>query len=73
MTDHTGPDEPETQMAALQGRVRLLEERVAVLTEALQTLARGLEGIPTAEPGGDPAAEAARKAHELLLAKPAGS
>jgi len=68
MTHHTAPRERETPAIALQERVRLLEMRVAALTEALQILTRGLEGLPTAGPGGRPAAEAARRAHELLLA-----
>ena len=70
MTDHTAPRERETPAISLQERVRLLEVSVASLTEALQVLTRGLEGLPTAEPGGRPAAEAARRAHELLLAAP---
>jgi hypothetical protein len=53
--------------ATLDERVRLLESRVAVLTEAIQVLARGLEDIPTAEPGQRPAARAARRAYDLLL------
>ncbi len=68
MSDHTGPHERETPTTALQERVHLLEVRVAALAEALQILARGLEDLPTAEPGGQPAAEAARRAHDLLLA-----
>ncbi len=68
MTEHTDPSERETSVAALQERVNLVEVRVAALTEALQVLARGLEDLPTAEPGGKPAAEAARRAHDLLLA-----
>ena len=72
MTEHIGADERETSITALQERVRRLEERVAALTEALQVLVGGLEDRPTAEPGGRPAAEAARRAHELLLAAPPG-
>ncbi len=68
MTEHTDPSERETSVTALQERVNLVEVRVAALTEALQVLARGLEDLPTAEPGGKPAAEAARRAHDLLLA-----
>gem|GEM_PF-3924882 len=37
------------------------------LTEAVEVLARGLEGSPMSEPGGDRAREAARRTHELLL------
>jgi hypothetical protein len=72
MTRHAAPHERETPAIAVQERVRLLEVRVAALTEALQTLIRGLEGLPTAEPGGRPAREAARRAHELLLAAQPG-
>jgi len=67
MSDYTGSQERETP-TTLQDRVQVLEVCVAALTEALETMARGLEDLPTAEPGGRPAAEAARKAHELLLA-----
>jgi hypothetical protein len=56
---------------AVERRVRLLEARVEAIAEAVEVLARGLEGSPTAEPGNHPAREAARRAHELLLlAKP---
>jgi len=72
MTDYTAPREPETPAIALQERVRMLEVRVAALTEALQVLTRGLEGLPTAEPGGRPAAKAARTAREMLLAAQSG-
>ena len=72
MNEHTGMNEPETSVTVLRERVDLLEARVAALTEALQVLARGLEDLPTAEPGGRPAAEAARRAHELLLAAQPG-
>ena len=68
MTEHTDPSERETSVTALQERMNLVEVRVAALTEALQVLTRGLEDLPTAEPGGKPAAEAARRAHDLLLA-----
>jgi hypothetical protein len=72
MTDHTTVREPEISAITLQERVHLLEIRVAALTEALRLLTRGLEVLPTAEPGGRPAAEAARRAHELLLAEQLG-
>jgi len=42
---------------------------VDALAEAVEVLARGLEGSPMAEPVNHPAREAARRAHELLLAK----
>ena len=37
------------------------------LIEALEVLARGLEGGPMAEPRGTPAEQAAGRTHELLL------
>lgn len=65
--------EPESDSAtrAALDRLRLLEARVDALTEAVDVLARGLEGSPMAGPVNHPAREAARQAHELLLlAKP---
>jgi hypothetical protein len=60
--------EPESDPAAeaLDG-LRRLEARVDALAEAVEVLARGLEGSPMAEPENHPAREAARRAHELLL------
>jgi hypothetical protein len=58
-------------LAAVERRVRLLETRVEAIAEAVEVLARGLEGSPMAEPVNHPAREAARRAYELLLlAKP---
>ncbi len=65
--------EPESDSAgpATLDRLRRLEARVDGLAEAIEVLARGLEGSPIAEPGNHPAGKAARQAHELLLlAKP---
>jgi hypothetical protein len=61
--------EPESDSAARAAldRVRRLEARVDALAEAVEVLARGLEGSPMAEPVNHPAREAARRAHELLL------
>ena len=56
-------------IAAVERRIRLLETRVETLAEAVEVLARGLEGSAMAEPVDHPAREAARRAHELLLAK----
>ncbi len=57
-------------MKALEG-LRRLEARMDALAEAVEVLARGLEGSPMAEPENHPVREAARRAHELLLlAKP---
>ena len=53
--------------AALEDRVQMLEGNVAALIEAVRVLAHGLQDIPTAEPGERRAAEAARRAYDLLL------
>jgi hypothetical protein len=58
---------PEPPAAALEERVHVLEERVTALADAIRVLARGLEDVPTIEPGQRPAAKAARRAYELLL------
>lgn len=54
-------------IAALDRRVRLLETRVEAIAEAVEVLARGLEGSPMAEPEDFRPEEAARRARELLL------
>jgi hypothetical protein len=62
---------PELDPAVVLDGLRQLEARVDALAEAVEVLARGLEGSPMAEPENHPAREAARRAHELLLlAKP---
>jgi hypothetical protein len=53
---------------ALEERVHQLETRVATLADAVDVLARGLEGGPLAEPDERKVIDAARKAHDLLLA-----
>ncbi len=58
---------PEPPAATLEERVHMLEERITALAEAIRVLARGLEDVPTIEPGQRTAAEAARRAHDLLL------
>jgi hypothetical protein len=52
---------------ALEERVRALENRVAALYDVIRIMARGLEVLPTAAPGERSAAEAARRAYDLLL------
>lgn len=52
---------------AIERRVRLLETRVEAIAEAVEVLARGLEGSPMAEPEDFRPEEAARRARELLL------
>jgi hypothetical protein len=51
----------------MEERVHRLEAQADVLAEAIEVLARGLEGGPMAEPWNRQAEEAARRAHELLL------
>lgn len=58
----------ETSQFALEERLHLLEARVAVLAEAITVLTRGLESGPLTEPGEQQVADAARRAHDLLLA-----
>jgi hypothetical protein len=58
---------PELPTAVLEERVHALEARLTAVTAAVRVLARGLEDVPLAAPGGRPAAEAARRAYELLL------
>ena len=53
--------------ATMEERVHRLEAQADVLAEAIEVLARGLEGGPMAEPRNRQAEEAARRAHELLL------
>jgi hypothetical protein len=62
-SQYQGPSQP-----ALEERVHILETRVAALAEALRVLTRGLERGPLAEPDERQVVDAARKAHDLLLA-----
>jgi hypothetical protein len=57
----------EPSVTTLEERIRALEDQVRTLSDVTRILARGLEDLPTAEPGQRPAADAARRAHELLL------
>jgi len=67
MIKQSGQRDPESPVAALAERVQAMEERLSAVTDAVRTLAHGLQDVPMAEPGGRPAAEAARRAYELLL------
>jgi hypothetical protein len=73
MIEQSGQRNPESPVAALTDRVHALEERLTAVTDAVRTLAHGLQDAPMAEPGGRPAAEAARRAYELLLMAEPGS
>lgn len=76
MDKQTGHHDQQSSVFALEERVRVLENRVTALSEVIRVLAHGLEGLPTAEPGQRPAAEAARRAYDLLLIaepRPGGS
>lgn len=63
MNRQIGQSMPEMPLAALDGRLRILEDRLATVAEAIHVLTHGLENLPSA----GPIAEAARQAHELLL------
>ena len=67
MDKQIGQRYQESSVTALEERVRVLEDRVAALSDVIRVLAHGLEDLPTAEPGQRPAAEAARRAYDLLL------
>ena len=67
MIEQAGQGNPELAVAALEEHVRGLEDRLTAVADAVRVLAHGLEDLPVAEPGGPPAAEAARRAYELLL------
>ena len=58
----------ESAVPALEERVHRLEVRTEALADAVRLLARGLEAEPMAGPAVGRPAEAARRAHELLLA-----
>jgi uncharacterized protein (DUF2267 family) len=67
---NTVPADAHTVAAAptAEDRIGRLEDQVSNLTEALRTLARGLEEVPGTEPDEHRIAKAARLAHEILLA-----
>jgi hypothetical protein len=67
VTKHIGQRHQQPPVTALEERVHVLEGRVTALADAVRVLAHGLEDLPTAEPGGKRAAEAARRAYDLLL------
>ena len=67
MVRQIGEGYQQTAAAALEERINVLERRVTGLADVVRILARGLEDLPTAEPGRRPATEAAGRAHELLL------
>jgi hypothetical protein len=67
MIKQAGQGNLELSVATLEERVHVLEERLTAVADAIGVLAHGLEDLPIAEPGGRPAAEAARRAYELLL------
>ena len=57
----------EPAVTTLEARVRALEDQVRALFDVICILARRLGDLPTTEPGQRPAADAARRAHDLLL------
>jgi uncharacterized protein (DUF2267 family) len=52
-----------------RARLTALENSVETLAEARRVLVRGLEELPTEEPGQDRPAKAAQEAHRLLLSR----
>ncbi|WIX98245.1 DUF2267 domain-containing protein [Amycolatopsis mongoliensis] len=52
-------------------RLNALEDTVLLLTDAVSALVRGLEELPTGEPGGGRAAKAAQEAHRILMSRDA--
>ncbi|MEU8246480.1 hypothetical protein [Nonomuraea sp. NPDC048916] len=58
----------EVELNLLKARVGKAEKQIEALAEAALTLARGLEAGPMEEPGQMHPEQAARLAHELLLA-----
>ena len=68
MTRQIGSQYQAESRLALEERVHLLEARMATLADAVDVLARGLEGGPLAEPDERKVVDAARQAHDLLLA-----
>ncbi|WP_431920897.1 hypothetical protein [Nonomuraea jabiensis] len=58
----------EVELNLLKARVDRAEKQVQALAEAGLALVRGLEGGPMEEPGQMHPEQAARLAHELLLA-----
>jgi hypothetical protein len=52
----------QSSTATIESRLQRLEQKVDVMSEALLVLAHGAERGPLSEPGGHPAANAARPA-----------
>lgn len=67
MDKQIGQRHQESSLIALEERVRVVENRVTALSDVIRILAHGLEDVPTAVPGQRPAADAARRAYDLLL------
>jgi hypothetical protein len=67
VTEHIGQHHQQPPVTELEERLHMLEGRVTALADAVRVLAHGLEDLPTAGPGGNRAAEAARRAYDLLL------
>ena len=67
MTHMTEPADSDSAISIALAEVRRLEARVDALVDAVEVLARGLEGGPMATPEDRNPEEAARRARELLL------
>ncbi|WP_158888155.1 DUF2267 domain-containing protein [Amycolatopsis anabasis] len=73
LTDAGAPAPVQDKSAErrLSAQVHQLKGELGLLADAIATLARGLEEIPTDEPGNRRGAEAARAVHRILLAREA--
>ena len=68
MARQIGKHYQEPSIAALEERLRMLEDRVTALADVVRVLAHGLEDLPAAGSRQRPAAAAAaRQAYDLLL------
>ncbi|MFC4909554.1 hypothetical protein [Actinomadura gamaensis] len=67
MSRQFGIGQQPLSVPALEDRIRALEMRLALLSEAVGVMAAGLEGTPLDEPGDEAMARAARRAHELAI------
>ena len=69
MTDRPRPSMPnDTKPATTEERLRIAEERIQGLADAVRVLAGGLEPRPTLEPDLNDASRAACHARELMVA-----
>jgi hypothetical protein len=68
MTRQIAPGYGMLSGLALEERIHILESKVTAMAEAILILAAGLERTPLDGPGDDGGSQAARLAHEVLIA-----